>query len=103
SWLFVAPPSPRDKDHTVDLRDLDAAFIDPGLEPAQQLRIEHVAPWSEFISFVDARLKANPKTILYLDDAGQVGGFMGTLSNPPGLLPIENPYLLWATAIKTKW
>lgn len=103
SWLFVSPPSPRDKDRTIDLQGMDAAFVDPGLEAAQRLGIEHVVSWNEFISFIDDRLKTDPKSVLYVDDGGQTGGFMGGPSDPPGLLPTASPYILWATAIKTKW
>src|SRR5262252_10586428 len=42
SWLFVSPPSARDKDHTIDLRGADAAFIEPGPEAARQIGFEHV-------------------------------------------------------------
>ena len=103
SWLFVSVPSARDKDRTIDLQGMDSAFIDPGHESALQLGIEHVVPWDEFISFIDNRLKTDPKSILYLDDGGQVGNFMGGPGNPEGLLPIANSYLLWAKALKTKW
>jgi Xaa-Pro aminopeptidase len=103
SWLFVSPPSAREKDRSIDLQGMDCAFIDPGLEPAQQLGMDHVVSWDEFIAFIDNRLKTDSKTVLYLDDGGQVGNFMGGRSNPPGMLPIANPYSLWATAIKTRW
>jgi Xaa-Pro aminopeptidase len=103
SWLFVSPPSARDKDRTIDLQGMDSAFIDPGSESARQLGIEHVVSWNEFIPFIDNRLKSDPKTILYFDDGGQVGNFLGGPGNPPGLLPVANPYILWPTAIKTKW
>src|SRR5215471_1339618 len=103
SWLFVSPPSAREKDRTIDLQGMDSAFIDPGPEPARQLGMDHVVSWNEFIAFIDNRLTTGPKTILYLDDGGQVGNFMGGPSNPPGMLPIANPFTLWTGAIKAKW
>jgi Xaa-Pro aminopeptidase len=103
AWLFVPPPSARDKNRTIDLQGMDSAFIDPGLESARQLGIEHVVSWTDFIPFIGGRLKSSPKSILYLDDGGQMGSFMGGPGNPPGLLPVANPYILWAIAIHTKW
>jgi hypothetical protein len=37
SWLFVSPPSVRDKDRTIDLQGMDSAVIDTGSESARQL------------------------------------------------------------------
>jgi len=103
SWLFVSPPTAREKDRTIDLQSMDCAFIDAGPEAARQLGIDHLVPWDEFIAFIDNRLTTNSKIVLYLDDGGQVGSFLGGPSNPSGMLPITNPFTLWMTAIKTKW
>jgi len=103
SWLFVAPRSARDMERTVDLQGMDSAFLDPGTDSARQLGIEHVVSWDEFIPFINNQLKNNPKSILFLDNGGQVGDFTGGPGNPAGLLPIANSYLLWAAAITAKW
>jgi Xaa-Pro aminopeptidase len=67
------------------------------------LKIDHIVPWDNFVSFVDSRRKSNPKLVFYLDSAGQTGGMSGNVSNPPGIAAIENPHLLWREAIRQRW
>jgi Xaa-Pro aminopeptidase len=100
SWLFV-PPGLRSPDP--DLKGPANPFLSPGGAAEAELGIEHVKSWDEFIAFLDARLKSEPKLPVYLDDGGQTGGMMGTHSNPVGLNPTENYLLLWRSALKSRW
>lgn len=72
----------------------------PNSATASQLMIEHVVGWDEFASYIDRRISANPNLIIYTDTGGF---FVQGESNPPGLAPIENPYLLWQRAIESRW
>src|SRR5215510_1947102 len=103
SWLFVPVLAPGMRPDVPDLTGASIPFVDPGDSTARALGIDHVVAWDHFISYIDSSMATSPKPILYLDDGGQVGRFLGSFSNPQGLLPVENPYVLWATAIKTKW
>src|SRR5215469_10875867 len=100
TWLFVAP---RKSKFGADLAGIDAVLVDPGKDTEQALGIDHVVLWDEFEAFVERRRKEDPQLAVYLDSAGQTGHMLGDVSNPPGLLPIENPYVLWAAAIRQKW
>jgi len=100
SWLFVMR---RPGTFGSDLQGLDAAIVDAGQESESALKIDHVAPWDTFVTFVDSRRKSNPTLVLYLDSAGQTGEMSGTLSNPPGIAAIENPHMLWRDAIRQRW
>jgi Xaa-Pro aminopeptidase len=104
SWLFV-PLQP--KQGLVSLgateRGASSAYFTPGAQTEAALKIEHVVPWERLIELIDARRANNPKLVVYLDSGGQTGSMLGTVSNPPGLLPIENPHLLWRNAIQMRW
>jgi len=100
SWLFVAsaagPPSPGPT-------GLDRIVVVPGKASESELKIDHIAGWDDFTQFVSSRRAANPRLVLYLDGGGQTGAMLGTRSNPKDLIPVENIYLLWKTAIQTRW
>jgi Xaa-Pro aminopeptidase len=97
SWLFV--PS-----KLGGLADgMQKAFVRPGAEAQAQLKIEHVVGWEEFASYVDRRLAADPKLIIYRDAGGFSNLWLGYESNPPGLAAVENPYRLWQRAIEERW
>lgn len=100
TWLFVAPHKGR---FGSDLTGLDAPFLDVGKETEASLGIDHVLLWDDFAGFIDRRRKEDPSLVVYLDSAGQSGNMLGDTSNPPGFLPIENPYMLWSTAITQRW
>ena len=104
SWLFVMPRLKMfGPEFGSDLRGADAAFVDPGAEAEGSLKIDHVVPWDQFISFVDSRRKSNPKLVMYVDSAGQTGAMSGQVSDPPGMAAIENPHTLWRDAIHQQW
>ena len=100
SWLFVMPHSAASN---ADLRGSDAVSVDPGPSAEAALKIDHVAGWDTFASFVDSRRQSNPKLVLYLDSAGQTGNMSGDVSNPVGIAAIENPHKLWRDAIRQRW
>jgi Xaa-Pro aminopeptidase len=102
SWLFVMPPGQREQRLFSDLTGWDSAYLTPNKQTEQLLGIEHIVAWEGFADFIETRRKANPKILLYLDQGGQ-GRMVADVSDPPGLAAIENPYLLWLAAIKTKW
>jgi Xaa-Pro aminopeptidase len=97
SWLFV--PS-----KLGGLADgMPLAFVRPGAETEAQLKIEHVVSWEEFASYVDRRLSAERKLIIYRDDGGFSNLWLKYESNPPGLAAVENPFRLWQRAIEERW
>jgi Xaa-Pro aminopeptidase len=102
SWLFVKPPTDREKRLFETLTDWDAAYLTPGHQFEQMFGIDHVVAWDGFSDFIATRLKSNPKLVLYADQGGQ-GKMVAALSNPPDLAPVENPFVLWPAAIKAKW
>jgi Xaa-Pro aminopeptidase len=103
SWLFVMAPTKREQRRfSKVLTGWDSAYLNPGHETEQLLGIDHVVAWDGFSNFIQTRRTANSKTVFYLDQSGE-GKMVADISNPPGLSPIENPYLLWSSAIKTKW
>ena len=102
SWLFVQVPTPKQQDRFAELGGRDVAYLAPSHEAEQDLKIDHIASWDGFAGFIEARLKSRPKTVLYLD-AGGPAAMQAAVSNPTGFMPIENPYLLWAAAIKARW
>jgi hypothetical protein len=79
---------------------LDSPRVNPGTASEVGLKIDHVVSWDNFASFVESRLKSNPKLVFYVDGAGQTGGMSGRISNPPGMAAVENPHLLWQNAIR---
>lgn len=96
TWLFVKPPTEREQRRFAGvLTGWDSVFL-TGTERFPG--IEHVVPWNEFSNFIETRRK----TALYLDQSSD-GKMVADVSNPSDLAPIENPYLLWPLAIKTKW
>ena len=103
TWLFVLPPTNgRQQRISAALTGWDAAYLQPGAETGQLLGIDHVVPWVDFADFIEARRKESPGLALYLDQGGE-GKMVADVSNPPGLAPIENPFVLWTAAIKAKW
>jgi len=103
TWLFVLPPtSGRQRGISTALTGWDAGYLQVGDVTQQLLGIDHVVPWEGFTEFIEARRKAAPALVLYLDQGGE-GKMVADVSNPPGLAQIENPFVLWAAAIKTKW
>jgi Xaa-Pro aminopeptidase len=102
TWLFVMAPTEKQQRRFSTLSGWDSAYLAPGHQAEQLLGIDHIVAWDGFPDFIDARLKANPKVVLYVDQGGE-GKAVADVSNPPGLPPIENPYLLWAAAIQAKW
>ena len=46
SWLFVPPRIPLGG----DLRGFDSVFVDPGSKTEQELGIDHVVAWDQFVS-----------------------------------------------------
>jgi Xaa-Pro aminopeptidase len=65
--------------------------------------VSRVENWNSFSGWLDGRLKDEPGLPLYLDDAGQVGGFAGDGGDPPDLPPIANAHLLWSHVIHARW
>lgn len=103
TWLFVLPPTNgRQQRISAALTGWDAAYQHAGAETEQLLSIDHVVAWERFADFIEVRRNADPRIALYLDPGGE-GKMVADVSNPPGLAPIENPFVLWAAAIKAKW
>jgi Xaa-Pro aminopeptidase len=102
SWLFVKPPTQREQRLFSALTGWDSGYLGPDRQTEQVLGIDHIVAWDGFSNFIETRRKANPKIVLYLDQGGE-GRMVAEVSDPPGLAPIENPYLLWLAAIETKW
>ena len=100
SWLFV---SPRPGSFGADLHGFDSAFLDPSSETEAELKLDHVVPWDQFVSFVESSHKSNPKLVLYADSAGQTGQMSGDAKIPPGLGPMDNPHLVWSNMLRQKW
>jgi len=100
SWLFV---SPRMGSFGADLHGFDSAFLDPGSQTEAELKLDHVVPWDQFVSFVESSHKSNPKLVLYADSAGQTGQMSGDAKIPPGLGPMDNPHLVWSNMLRQKW
>ena len=104
SWLFVMTPTAREQRRFSGsvLNGWDSAYLAPDHQTEQLLGIDHIVAWDGFADFIETQRKANLKIQFYLDQSGE-GKMVADVSNPPGLAPIENPYLLWAAAIKAKW
>jgi Xaa-Pro aminopeptidase len=100
SWLFV---SPRLGSFGADLHGFDSAFLDAGSQNEVELKLDHVVAWDQFVSFVESCHKSNPKLILYADGAGQTGQMSGDAKTPTGLVPMDNPHLVWSTMLRQKW
>src|SRR5438105_14720468 len=104
SWLFVMVPTAREQRRFSSsvLNGWDSAYLAPDHQTEQLLGIDHIVAWDGFADFIETQRKANLKIQFYLDQSG-AGKMVADVSNPSGLAPIENPYLLWAAAIKAKW
>jgi Xaa-Pro aminopeptidase len=102
TWLFVMAPTARQQRLFSTLNGWDAAYLTPDYQAEQLFGIDHVVGWNGFSDFIEVCRKANPKIVLYLDQGGE-GTMVADVSNPPGLAPIENRYLLWLAAIKAQW
>jgi len=101
SWLFVSPRG----NLGADLRGFDSVFLDPGPPTERELKIDHVVPWEQFVTFVESRHKSSPNLILYADWAGQTGNMSGdgNAGAPPGLGPVQNPNLVWTNMLRQHW
>jgi Xaa-Pro aminopeptidase len=101
SWLFVAPRGTLG----ADLRGFDSIFFDPGSQTERELKIDHVVPWDQFVTFVESRHRSNPKLVLYADWGGQTGRMLGDGNSgiPPGLGPMQNPNLVWTNVLRQHW
>ncbi len=101
SWLFVSPRAP----FGADLQGFDSVFFDPGPKTEQELKIDHVVPWDQFVALVESRRKVNPKLVLYVDNGGQTGFMSGDADagTLPGLGPAQNPNLMWANQLRQHW
>jgi Xaa-Pro aminopeptidase len=79
---------------------MQSTKLQTGVATANELQIEHVAPWEEFIPFIDRRVKENPNIILYTTES-----YWAPVpeSNPSGLAPIDEAYTLWRRALQERW
>ena len=102
TWLFVMPPGAPEQRRFAGMTGWDAPYLAPGPESERLLGVDHVVAWDGFAAFIDARRQADPRLPIYLDEGGQ-GKMVADSSNPPGLTPIENPFVLWAAAIRGRW
>ena len=102
TWLFVIAPTERLQRRFSVMTGWDSVYLTPDHQSEQLLGIDHIVGWDGFSDFIEARRKAKPGVTLYLDHGGE-GKMVADVSDPPGLAAIENPYLLWPAAIKTKW
>jgi Xaa-Pro aminopeptidase len=103
AWLFVLPPtSGRQQRISAALTGWDAAYLRAGGETEQLSGMDHVVSWEEFADFIETRRKTAPGLKFCLDQGGQ-GKMVAEVSNPPGLTPIENQFVLWTAAIKGRW
>jgi Xaa-Pro aminopeptidase len=102
TWLFVMPPRAQERRRFAPMTGWDAPYLEPGPESERLTGVDHVVSWDGFADFIATRRKANPTLALYLDEGGQ-GKMVADVSNPPGFAPIENPFVLWAAAIRAKW
>lgn len=94
SWLFI-PKEIRGLAGSVPLVTLQ---LSPAT--AARLKLTHVVPWQEFESYLNQRLAEIPGLVLYTDDNTWAPT---PESNPPGLLPIADSYLLWREALRQQW
>jgi Xaa-Pro aminopeptidase len=101
-WLFVKLPTESQKRRSVPLTEWDAIYLTPDHQSEQTFGIDHVVAWDGFADFITSHLKANPGLALYVDQGG-VGKAFADVSDPPDMAAVENPYILWPAAIKTKW
>jgi Xaa-Pro aminopeptidase len=103
TWLFVLPPTTgRQQRISAALNGWDAAYLPVGQETEQLLGVDHVVPWEGFADFIETQRRAAPRLVIYLDQGGE-GKMVADVSNPAGLAPIENQFVLWTAAIKAKW
>ncbi len=102
TWLFVMAPTERQQRRFAPLSGWDSIYLTPDHQTEQALGIDHMVAWDRFSDFIETRRKANPGIAFYLDHGGE-GKMVADVSDPPGLAPIENPYVLWPAAIKAKW
>lgn len=97
SWLFV----PSKLGGLADA--MRQPFVRAGAEAEAQLKIEHVVGWEEFAPYMERRMAADPKLIIYCDEGGFSNLWLGYESNPPGLAVVENPFRLWRRTIEERW
>ena len=101
TWLFVPTKLSATANEWYPLPAL-------GADSPARLGIEHVAPWEEFVPWIERRLASNPSPVLYVDDTsnwwgGPTIGRDIAGSNPPGLDPIVDAQLLWRLALERRW
>lgn len=102
-FVRVLPPAPFFTQAMSMFSGLDQFSLPAGPASASLTGIAKVENWDGFTAWLDSRLKDEPLLPLYLDSGGQVGDFAGSNSDPADLAPIDNEYLLWSRAIKTRW
>lgn len=101
SWLFT-PPAPTGRDSSV-FRGGTRSFVLTSAETERELGIDHVVNWDRFPAVVDSLIGVRGSTPLFVDLGGQTGRQLGRFSNPAGIAPIANPYVLWRNAIAQRW
>ena len=101
SWLF-APPAPNGRDSSV-FRGGTRSFVLTNAETERELGIDHVVSWERFAPIVDSLIGLRGAIPLFVDFGGQTGRQLGRFSNPAGIAPIANPYVLWRNAIAQRW
>ncbi|HEY4320092.1 MAG TPA: aminopeptidase P N-terminal domain-containing protein [Gemmatimonadales bacterium] len=73
------------------------------LAPAA-VHIDHVSAWGDFSSYIDSRLRADPRRVIYVDDGGGAGDFAGALGTPlDSLATLGNPWREWRHMIQQRW
>jgi len=98
SWLFA----PTKLNGMADL--VRTPFVELGAHTEKQLLMEHVVNWDEFIGYIDRELKADPSLELYTEDMTvSIMTQPPVSTNPPGLAPVDDPLLLWRTALAQRW
>ncbi|HEY6392629.1 MAG TPA: aminopeptidase P N-terminal domain-containing protein [Bryobacteraceae bacterium] len=102
TWLFV----PAKLSGLASM--LPHATIMPGRHAAEKAGFDHVVDWDEFIPYIDRRLASQPSPALYVEDTEDwwslrpLGPSIAE-SNPKGLAPIEDRWLLWRRAVEQRW
>jgi Xaa-Pro aminopeptidase len=104
TWLFVGTlESPIASSDGWNQPPQDSVTLRPGNSGESAFGIDHVRPWSEFVAFVNGRIRADRAQVFYVDDGGVVGVLAGNGANPPGLDTMDNWYVRWAHVLREKW
>ncbi len=98
TWLFV----PLKLNGMADF--LRTPFVQGGPETEKQLMLDHVVNWDQFIHYVDGRLESDPSLVLYTEDTTpSIMTQPPVVTNPSGLAPVDDPLLLWRSALEQRW